>query len=388
MGNSAPSLRLLLLPVTVAVLWILPAVAGYLLVAAAQDTVTPSMAALVFPNALPDHMRYLLDGPGFAAVTGLAALAVAAFAAVLLPAAREGSMSRRTAFLAAWACMVLASVAGSTVLAGGLVLAEWPPARKIYVFSSVTPLLLSGAYWGVIWGWMPALLAARWQGLQRTPPAPATSPSPPAPPRHDGGTARPWLRPLAAFAGFSAVLLMAAPLLAVDPTAAAEPVTPEPTQEPVVYGAEPVGPSLAPPDPQWCTGEEVTAAIDGWDAATGHRGARITVTNTGDRSCVVENYPDLAFENTDGWVMGITAVHGGSFMTEDTPAGPVTLGPGQGAAAEIGWNGTAGAGMGRVGTLLVAPFAGSLRQELEADIDLAEPGFLTVTRWAPAEPLS
>jgi hypothetical protein len=37
-----------------------------------------------------------------------------------------------------------------------------------------------------------------------------------------------------------------------------------------------------------------------------------------------------------------------------------------------------------VGTLLVAPFAGTLRQELEADIDLTEPGFLTVTRWAPA----
>ena len=391
MGKSAPLLRLLLLPAIVAAVWILTATAGHLLMTPASLRLHPvasSMAALGFPNALPDHLRHLLECPGFAVVTVLAALAAAAFAAVLLPAAGKGAGSRGTAFLAAWACVVVASVAGSAVLAGGLVLAEWPPARKIYIFSSVTPLLLSGAYWGVIWGWIPALLAARSPGVQRTPPNPPAPPAPPAQPRRDAGSGRPWLRPLWAFAGASVALLLLTPVLATDPDVYAEPVTPEPTQEPVVYGAEPVGPSLTPPDPQWCTGEEVTADIDGWDAATGHRGARITVTNTGDRSCVVDNYPDLAFENTDGWVMDITAVHGGSFMTEDTPAGPVPLGPGDSASAGIGWNGTAGAGMTRVGTLLVAPFAGTLRQKLEADIDLTEPGFLTVTRWVPAEPLS
>lgn len=276
-------------------------------------------------------------------------------------------------FLAAWACMVLASVAGSAVLSMGLVLAEWPLPRKADLFAFLTPSLLTGAYWGVVWGWLPALLAAH-------------LPPPPSSRRRAAATRRTWIPPLAAFGVFSFALVLLLPAVAVDPYArAAEPV-PTPAQSPVVvYGADPVGPSYSAPDPQWCTGGEVLAAVDGWDAATGHRAARITVQNTGTRTCIVQGHPDLAFEDTEGWVMGITAVHGGSFMTDDTADGPVTLGPGEAASAAIGWNGTAGAGAARVGTLLVAPFSGTERQELEANIDLAEPGFLTVTGWMPAD---
>ncbi|WAP50643.1 DUF4232 domain-containing protein [Arthrobacter sp. ATA002] len=381
MGNSAHRLRPLLLPATVAVLWILPALARNLLLASGPLAGASSLVTLVFPDTLPERLRYVLDGTGFTVVAGLAALAVAAFSAVLLPSAgRDAGASRRTAFLAGWACIILASVAGSAVLGAGLVLAEWPPARKIYLFESLTPLLLAGAYWGVAWGWLPALLSAGSAGRRRSPALPGS----PARPQREGSFARPWFGPLGVFTAASVALLILSPMLAAAPQAMTEPEV-VPTQEPVVYGAEPVGPSLAPPDPQWCTGEEVLAGVDGWDAATGHRGARLTVTNTGDRACVVQDYPDLAFENTEGWVMNITAVHGGSFMTQDTAAGPVILEPGQAASAEIGWNGTAGAGMARVGTLLLAPFAGSLRQDLEVDIDLTEPGFLTVTRWTAAE---
>jgi hypothetical protein len=379
MGKSAPSLRPLLVPITVAVLWLMTALAGHLLLTTGQPSAGPALSTLLFPNTLPDRMSYLLDGPGFAVAAGISAVAVAAFAALLMPAVRrsgtEGTVPRGTAFLAAWACLVLASVAGSAVLGAGLVVAEWPPSRKIYIFDSVMPLLFSGAYWGVIWGWVPALLAA-YSGTQRQ--------ASPGQVRSDGGAGRRWNRPLAVFTAVSLTLLVMMPTLKTDPSTDAV-VEPEvlPTQEPVVYGAEPVGPSLGAADPGWCTGDEVLSTVGGWDAATGHRGARIIIQNTGDRTCILQGYPDLAFEDTDGWAMGITAVHGGSFMTEDTAGGPVSLAPGQAASADIGWNGTSGAGMSRVGTLLVAPFAGTLRQELEADIDLTEPGFLTVTRWAP-----
>ncbi|WP_342024951.1 DUF4232 domain-containing protein [Arthrobacter citreus] len=380
MGKSAPSLRPLLLPITVAVLWLMTALAGHLLLTTGQPSAGPALSTLLFPNTLPDRMSYLLDGPGFAVAAGISAVAVAAFAALLMPAVRrsgtEGTVPRGTAFLAAWACLVLASVAGSAVLGAGLVVAEWPPSRKIYIFDSVMPLLFSGAYWGVIWGWVPALLAA-YSGTQRQ--------ASPGHVRSDGGAGRRWNRPLAVFTAVSLTLLVMMPTLKTDPNTGAV-IEPEvlPTQEPVVYGAEPVGPSLGAADPGWCTGDEVLSTVGGWDAATGHRGARIIIQNTGDRTCILQGYPDLAFEDTDGWAMGITAVHGGSFMTEDTTGGPISLAPGQAASADIGWNGTSGAGMSRVGTLLVAPFAGTLRQELEADIDLTEPGFLTVTRWAPA----
>jgi hypothetical protein len=386
MGKSAPSLRPLLVPITVAVLWLMTALAGHLLLTTGQPSAGPALSTLLFPNTLPDRMSYLLDGPGFAVAAGISAVAVAAFAALLMPAVRrsgtEGTVPRGTAFLAAWACLVLASVAGSAVLGAGLVVAEWPPSRKIYIFDSVMPLLFSGAYWGVIWGWVPALLAA-YSGTQRQA-SPGHVRSDGGVVMHDGGAGRRWNRPLTVFTAVSLTLLVMMPTLKTDPSTDAV-VEPEvlPTQEPVVYGAEPVGPSLGAADPGWCTGDEVLSTVGGWDAATGHRGARIIIQNTGDRTCILQGYPDLAFEDTDGWAMGITAVHGGSFMTEDTAGGPVSLAPGQAASADIGWNGTSGAGMSRVGTLLVAPFAGTLRQELEADIDLTEPGFLTVTRWAP-----
>ena len=125
--------------------------------------------------------------------------------------------------------------------------------------------------------------------------------------------------------------------------------------------------------------------VDGWDAAAGSRAARLTLEVVGGRPCTVRGYPDLAFNRTDGWAMDITAVHGGGMMTTDSPTGVFTLEPGQMATAQIGWRGTAGAGMSRVGMLLAAPYSGTLRQPLEVDLDLTEPGFLTVTAWAPAD---
>ena len=70
-------------------------------------------------------------------------------------------------------------------------------------------------------------------------------------------------------------------------------------------------------------------------------------------------------------------------MTDDESDGPVQLAPGERAAASLGWTATAGAGAVRVGTVLVAPFPGTVRQELEADIDVTEPGYLAVTGWVP-----
>lgn len=399
MGNSAPSLRQLLLPITVAVLWLLPALAGQMFLSWERVSILSPLTTLVFPDTLPERMNGTLEGWSFAAVAVLSALAVAAFATFLLPApGSESRASRKTTFLAAWACMVLASVAGSAVLSMGLVLAEWPLPRKADLFDFLTPSLLTGAYWGVVWGWLPALLAVHLPAAKPRQAGAAVAAAaaaggaandagpPPPSRRRAAAPRRTWIPPLAAFGVFSSALLLLLPAVAVDPYArAAEPI-PEPTQSPVVvYGADPVGPSYSAPDPQWCTGGEVLAAVDGWDAATGHRAARITVQNTGTRTCIVQGHPDLAFEDTEGWVMGITAVHGGSFMTDDTSEGPVTLGPGEAASAAIGWNGTAGAGVARVGTLLVAPFSGTERQELEANIDLAEPGFLTVTGWVPAD---
>ncbi|MCQ1952049.1 DUF4232 domain-containing protein [Arthrobacter sp. zg-Y238] len=387
MGNTAEKLKPLLLPAVVAVLWLISGWAFEALLTAGNGRIPIYLASLVSPDTMPVRIKSLLDGSGLVLVAGLTALAVAAITLVLLPDSRKTG-TRGALFLANWMSVTLAAVAGSAVLAVASVLAQWPLGRAQWIFDLLGPSLLTGAYWGVAWGWVPALVATFLS-------APASDgagshlpekrhaarvPEEPAP------TARVRQRgwALGAFALFSAAVMVALPLTARDPSQPAPEPAATPTPEPTVYGAAPVGAALSEPDPLWCTGEEVESSIGGWDAATGHRAAQITVRNTGTRSCTVQGYPDLDFESSDGWVMGITAVHGGSHMTEDPPVQPVTLAPGEAATASIGWRGTAGAGMVRVGTLLVAPYSGTQRQELEADIDLAEPGYLTVTAWTPA----
>ena len=374
----------LLLPAAVALLWLLSGWGYEALLTAGNGRIPVWLAAVVAPDTMPVRIRSLLDGPALVLAASLSALAVSALTLALLPAGtRAGRPARGTLFLASWMSVVLAAVAGSAVLATAGILAAWPLGRVQWIFDMLSPSLLTGAYWGVSWGWMPALLAVYLRprpedghrdddGGGYAAAGEATSP----------GRQRAWA--LGAFALFSVALLVTLPLTARDSSQPAPVPESTPTPEPTVYGAEAVAAAVSEIDPQWCTGDEVAVSIGGWDAATGHRGARITLENTGTRTCTVQGYPDLDFESSDGWVMGITAVHGGSMMTEDAGADTVTLAPGAEATASIGWRGTAGADMVRVGTLLVAPYAGTLRQELEADIDLAEPGFLTVTAWTPA----
>ena len=89
------------------------------------------------------------------------------------------------------------------------------------------------------------------------------------------------------------------------------------------------------------------------------------LTNNGSAPCVLESYPDVAFDNVDGWAIDVLVVHGGSFMTDDPGIKPVTLAPGESAQASMGWNAMAAAGDTRVGSMLVAPYAGTLRHEFE-----------------------
>ena len=384
MGNSVDRLRPLFVPAVIVVLWLLSGLAYS--VTAGSGRVPPAMAALVFPETLPLRAQVFLDVPGRMLVAGLAAAAVAAAALALLPPpARNGTAPRYRVFLAAWMAVALASLIGSAVLGTAMVLANWP-VRTTELFSLLASSLFTGAYWGVLCGWLPAMVSM-YLPVQ-------------VPKQHDGALqeyprsdAEHRNRAVAAWAVFSAALLVALPFAAHSPAppaaadapsvSAAPSVPVEPAPEPTVYGAAPVAAAPVAPDPQWCTGGEVAVSIGGWDAALGHRAATITVQNTGTRTCIVQGYPDLDFESSDGWVMGITTVHGGSHMTQDLSFGPVSLAPGAKAVASIGWRGTAGAGMVRVGTLLVAPYPGTQRQELAADIDLSEPGYLTVTEWGP-----
>ncbi len=119
------------------------------------------------------------------------------------------------------------------------------------------------------------------------------------------------------------------------------------------------GPSLQAPDPAWCRGEHVTVSLGEPDAATGHRGMPVRLVNTGGSPCVLNSYPDVAFNDTAGWAMEVLLVRGGSFM-----------------------NAMAGAGDTRVGTVLVALFPGAVRSSLAMDLDMVNGGYVAVTAWS------
>ena len=150
-----------------------PALTGFLWVASGVgfallmqvSTAPASFTALLLPRTVQFNFGL---SPGAApepllgqwVVAILAGVLVAALTAVLL-AVRGAGQSRAQLFLSAWMCVTLASAAGTTILGLGSILADWPPMRLAWLFESFTPSPATGAYWGLLWGWLPALLASR-----------------------------------------------------------------------------------------------------------------------------------------------------------------------------------------------------------------------------------
>lgn len=224
MGNRI--LKPLLLPASVALLWLISGWGYAALLASGNSGIPMGLAAVVSPDTMPVRIRSMLDGPGLVLVAGLSALPVAALALALLPGAKTGRQPRGTLFLASWMSMVLAAVAGSAVLAVGGILAMLPFAQVQWTFDMLAPALLTGAYWGVSWGWLPALLAVFLRAsADDGGRSPAEQPS----------SGRQRTGALGASVLFSAALLVALPLAAdyPQPAPVSEAVL---TPEPAVYG--------------------------------------------------------------------------------------------------------------------------------------------------------
>lgn len=310
------------------------------------------------------------------ALSALVLMGLTAFLAqFVLPRSAPEAERPLPTFLAVWFCVVLASFATGVLWSGGTVLANWPPARLAMLFSDVESDLLSAGYWGIAWGWIPALaglLAAR---RQRT--------------AHTAGTAR-TAPPRASSIRIGmtvvvAVLLVAsAPLAAAANRAARTPEAvpaPAPSQPQVVYGSPETAAAHQAPGPDWCPSGQVSITPGQTDAAAGHRGLDIRLVNTGAAPCVLNSYPDVTFDDSAGWAMEVLLVRGGSFMTTDPGVHAITLAPGASAHASLGWNAMAAAGVTRAGTLLVAPYAGAVRQSSPADLDIVNGGAVSVTAW-------
>lgn len=166
-----------------------------------------------------------------------AALALGSLLLALLPAVlRQVPREKPPAvFLVRWACVVAsAALLGVLLVLGGIV-AGWPPARWSFIFSGVQPQVGAGAYWGLVWGWLPAMIGVL---VNRRPFEPATEPPLRRIPAGRGTRAA--LRVLPVL-GFAVVPVAAISLAAAAPRGAAPAVSEPPPHTKALRAPERLG---------------------------------------------------------------------------------------------------------------------------------------------------
>lgn len=232
-----------------------------------------------------------------------------------------------------------------------------------------------GAYWGLLYGWVPALLLR----VQSTP-------------RPSGAnTRRGWL----IAAALLALALLGASYLAGDAAtqaqlraaeAATEPAPadgaarPDPNAAGVPVPERVEGPGVT--DAAGCTPENSVLLVGDVDGATGHRGLRLELMNFSETSCVIEGYPDVAFGDQNDHLLDVTVTPGSSFMASDPGPARVEIPAGGSAVAFIGWdaNSTHGALVAR--TIWAAVLAGEERGSKPIQSDIIAGSTVEVTAWA------
>jgi hypothetical protein len=281
---------------------------------------------------------------------------------VLVGRVSFGVAARGPRFIVLWSAAVVAGTVASIPWAIGITIATFPPARPAFLFNAVDDLVLKSAYWGLVWGWLPALAA-----LRRA---------------KDATRAR--RTTIALIAALVVALPVAsAPFALAVPADSDEKVA---VPEPPVTPPASVSPSGGLPDggavePDWCTPEQSLLLLGEPDAATGHRVLGIRLMNFSEAPCVLDGYPDLAFANAAGSELDVTVTHGGSFLTADPGAQRLEVPAGQYASFAIGWDASTGAEDDRVASLFGAAYPGYPRGSWPVDLDIFEGGEVAVTAW-------
>ncbi|CAN5209394.1 hypothetical protein BH11ACT5_BH11ACT5_21840 [soil metagenome] len=287
---------------------------------------------------------------------------VLAIAYLLVGRVSYGVGARAPRFLVLWFAAVVAGTAASLPWAIGITLATYPPARPAFLFNAVDDLVLQSAYWGLVWGWVPALVGVRraWDATRSR-------------------------RTTTALVGslVAAIVLASAPFALAVPAGSdelvdipeaivpSEPVTPPPT----------LAPDAGPIDPEWCTPDQSALLWGYHDAATGHRMQTIRLMNFSEGPCVLEGYADLAFADAAGSALDITVTHGGSFMAQDPGPARIVVPAGGYATFSMGWDAGSGADDEQVAAVFGAAYPGYPRGSWPEDPDIFAGQEVTITAW-------
>lgn len=323
------------------------------------------LVGLVFPPTVP-YSTWQLVAPWNAV---LPALSVVLFAAVFAFALALLRRAAGPALVVVWFAAIVASALTVAIVGVASSLSYFPPTGFVLAATTVQDPLAIGALWGLVCGWMPALVAVLIGRRAATGADTATA------------TAR---RPGAVLPAVVAVLATLAVGGAMFPALAAG-VVPVPVAEPQPEYTPPpvplVGGGDLTIDPTWCDSDELVITDGGGDAATGHRALSVVATNVSDAHCVLVGYPDYVFANDDTGDLGVTVFRGGSFMTADAGAESITLEPGARAVSSIGWNANSTAGGGETNTLYAAAYTGAERTPMAVELDIVAGSTVAATAW-------
>ena len=379
-------LSLLVTTAVASVLWFASGAAYGLFVWFSALPVDP---AIVFPETISAY-TWQSVAPWNVVLPALGVLAFAAVFALVVQLLRRPG---RGTFLPVWFASIAASFVTALLFAIGQTAANWPPMRAAMVLQYVSEALPDAGYWGIVWGWAPALvavlLARRVGSPAKVAPDATTAPDAVAARDAAAPAAR---RAAAAPALVAALLVLVAGVGIVASVPAADTAnralnddTPPAVVEPQPTYTPPPPASVAPGDfvipADWCTGDQLSLLAGGGDAATGHRQFSFSATNISGAPCVLEGYPDVAFGNDESGDLGVTVFHGGSFMTEDAGSAPITLEPGAQALTQLGWNANATAGVFATQTVWAAPYPGAERLPFRQELDITAGSTVAVTAW-------
>jgi hypothetical protein len=317
----------------------------------------------------------------------------------LARAQRGRRASRFGAVLGGWLVAVLAAAVTATVWAVGATVVGAVPTGVSWAFRSVQPQLFASASFGVVWGWVPALVAVLVH-VSATRMAAAPPVVPPAPPMPDG----PPIAPQSTGVPLTTLIVLAVAVITVaagigvsiaQPAAAragriAAGGAPDglPTTTPIPMPTQDPPPALVAPDPvqpagDWCQPEDTTLTVSGTDGALGHRALTIVLGNSSTRSCVVDGYPDVAFASSGNHALAVLVEHGSSYLATDPGAIAITLAPGASAVSHLAWDAT-GKTSDTAAMLWAATYPGEERAQLPINTDIVDGSTVSVTAWAPA----
>lgn len=133
-----------------------------------------------------------------------------------------------------------------------------------------------------------------------------------------------------------------------------------------------------------CTSADTTILAPAPDAATGHRGQRLSLVNVSEEPCIIDGYPDIAYGDQNEHLLDVNVEHGRSFMAEDPGASPITLQPGDSASAVIGWDANSVNDQLAARSLWIAVLPGQERLSWEVTLDIVAGATVHVTAWQAA----